>query len=60
MQAQLIDKIDEAFISPSPSALNIVKQVYERFAEADLNGFLELCADDIEWLVNGPAVLAKC
>ncbi len=38
----------------------IVRQVYERFGEGDLEGFLALCADDIEWTVNGPASLRKC
>lgn len=46
--------------SPMPTTLAIVKQAYDRFAEGDLIGFLELCADDIEWVVNGPAALVKC
>jgi len=41
-------------------ALDIAKAVYERFAEGDIAGFLDLCADDIEWVVNGPATLEKC
>lgn len=42
------------------SALEVVKDVYNRFAENDIAGFLQLCADDIEWVVNGPATLEKC
>lgn len=42
------------------TALDIVKAVYARFGEGDLDGFLNLCADDIEWVVNGPASLEKC
>jgi len=30
----------------------LVKEVYRRFSENDIDGFL--CADDIEWVVNGP------
>ena len=41
-------------------AEDIVRQVYGRFAEGDIEGFLKLCADDIEWVVNGPATLDKC
>lgn len=43
-----------------PTPLEVVKDVYGRFAEGDLEGFLGLCADDIEWVVNGPPHLAKC
>ena len=39
---------------------DIVKEVYRRFAEGDIDGFLKLCADDVEWVVNGPANLEKC
>ena len=42
------------------SALEIVKDVYSRFAEGDIDGFLNLCAENIEWVVNGPANLEKC
>ena len=42
------------------AALEVVKQVYERFAEGDLDGFLKLCSEDIEWVVNGPSRLEKC
>jgi ketosteroid isomerase-like protein len=41
-------------------SLQIVKEIYRRFAEGDLEGFLSLCANDIEWVVNGPAELEKC
>lgn len=41
-------------------ALDVVKQVYERLGEGDIPGFLGLCAEDIEWVVNGPAALEKC
>lgn len=42
------------------TALEVVKTVYSRFAEGDIAGFLSLCTDNIEWVVNGPASLAKC
>ena len=41
-------------------ALETVQAVYDRFAQGDIDGFLALCADDIEWVVNGPALLEKC
>jgi ketosteroid isomerase-like protein len=40
--------------------LEIVKDVYNCFAKGDIDGFLALCADDIEWVVNGPVNLEKC
>lgn len=43
-----------------PTPLEVVKDVYDRFAESDIAGFLTLCADNIEWVVNGPASLEKC
>ena len=43
-----------------PTPLQVVKNVYQRFAEGDIDGFLAICADDIEWVVNGPATLKKC
>jgi uncharacterized protein len=39
---------------------DIVRDVYKRFSEGDIEGFLNLCADDIEWVVNGPSTLEKC
>jgi len=42
------------------SALEVVKDVYDRFSKGDIDGFLALCGDDIEWVVNGPASLEKC
>ena len=42
------------------TALEVVKDVYNRFAEQDIAGFLSLCAGNIEWVVNGPATLEKC
>ena len=42
------------------TALNIIKDVYNRFSEGDITGFLGLCADNIDWVVNGPATLEKC
>jgi len=42
------------------TALEVAKDVYARFAEGDIAGFLSLCANDIEWVVNGPAALEKC
>jgi len=41
-------------------SLKVVKAVYDRFAHNDIEGFLALCSDDIEWVVNGPASLEKC
>jgi len=41
-------------------SVDVVKQVYERFAQNDLEGFLKLCAKNIEWVVNGPGDLEKC
>ena len=41
-------------------AVNIVKKVYECFGKGDINGFLELCEENIEWVVNGPYLLEKC
>jgi uncharacterized protein len=43
-----------------PTALEVARDVYRRFAEGDIAGFLNLCAEDIEWVVNGPATLEKC
>ena len=42
------------------TALEVVKDVYNCFAEGDIAGFLSLCADDIEWVVNGPVTLEEC
>lgn len=42
------------------SALDVVKGVYDRFSVGDLDGFLALCDEHIEWVVNGPATLEKC
>ncbi len=42
------------------SALEIVKGVYDCFAKEDIDGFLALCDENIEWVVNGPASLEKC
>jgi len=38
----------------------VVREIYQRFLESDIEGFLKLCAADIEWVVNGPATLEKC
>jgi uncharacterized protein len=44
-----------------PNTLELVKEVYRRrFSQNDIDGFLVLCADDIEWVVNGPPTLEKC
>ena len=40
--------------------LKVVEDVYRRFGEGDIDGFLALCADEIEWVVNGPSNLEKC
>ncbi len=29
-------------------------------AEGDFEGFLKLCSEDIEWVVNDPSTLEKC
>ncbi len=42
------------------TALDVVKDVYFRFGEGDITGFLGLCAANIEWVVNGPQNLEKC
>ena len=41
-------------------SLEIAKAVYDRFARKDVDGFLALCSEDIEWVVNGPTSLEKC
>ena len=41
-------------------AVDIVRDVYRRFRAGDIEGFLNLCAQDIEWVVNGPGTLEKC
>ncbi len=33
---------------------DVVRNVYQRFSGNDIEGFLILCADNIEWVVNGP------
>ena len=38
----------------------VVKKLYNCFADGDIDGFLALCADNIEWVVNGPANPEKC
>ena len=42
------------------SARAVVELVYAKFAEGDFAGFLSLCSEDIEWVVNGPSELDKC
>lgn len=42
------------------SVLDVAKRAYECFAEGDPDGFLALCADDVEWVVNGPVGVATC
>jgi uncharacterized protein len=42
------------------TALEVVKDVYNCFAKDDIAGFLNLCACNIEWVVNGPTTLEKC
>jgi len=41
------------------AAREIVSDVYKCFSEGDIEGFLALCADEIEWVVNGPPTLEK-
>ncbi|WP_339132669.1 MAG: nuclear transport factor 2 family protein [Candidatus Electrothrix sp. GW3-4] len=42
------------------SPLHIVQDVYKKFTAGDFEGFLELCDEKIEWVVNGPDALEKC
>jgi len=42
------------------TAIELVKEGYKCFSEGDINGLLALCADDVEWVTNGPASLDKC
>lgn len=41
-------------------SVEVAKAVYDRFANGDIEGFLSLCSEDIEWVVNGPTSLEKC
>lgn len=41
-------------------SVEVAKRVYERFGAGDIEGFLKLCAEDIEWVVNGPGSFEKC
>ena len=34
--------------------------LYDCFAKGDIDGFLSLCDENIEWVVNGPTSLKKC
>ena len=44
----------------SEANITVVQEVFKRFSEGDLPGFLNLCADDIEWDHRGPnSPLAK-
>jgi ketosteroid isomerase-like protein len=40
--------------------VDIVKNIYDCFSRGDLDGFIQICDEDIEWVVNGPASLEKC
>ncbi|GAA4651366.1 hypothetical protein GCM10023116_36500 [Kistimonas scapharcae] len=42
------------------SPVDTVKTVYDSFSRGDLDGFLQICDEEIEWVVNGPASLEKC
>ena len=42
------------------SPLHIVQEVYSKFSAEDFEGILDLCDDNIEWVVNGPETLEKC
>ena len=42
------------------SPVDIVKHVYDCFSKGDLEGFIQMCDENIEWVVNGPASLEKC
>ena len=38
----------------SEANITVVQEAFKRFSEGDLPGFLNLCADDIEWDHRGP------
>ncbi len=38
----------------SEANITVVQEAFMRFSEGDLPGFLNLCADDIEWDHRGP------
>ena len=40
-------------------SLEVVKQVYECVTRGDMEGILGHCAEDVEWVVNGPADLER-
>jgi len=42
------------------TAVELVKEGYKCFSEGDVEGLLALCADEIEFVANGPASLEKC
>lgn len=54
-----VKQISQALLRHTMS-LEIVRDIYRRFSDGDLEGFLALCAPDIEWVVNGPSELEKC
>lgn len=41
-------------------AKDVAEQVYARFGAGDIDGFLDLCSEEVEWVVNGPHQLEKC
>ncbi|MCW5207120.1 nuclear transport factor 2 family protein [Desulfobulbus sp. US1] len=42
------------------SPLHVVQEVYSKISAGDLEGFLELCDENVEWVVNGPEALERC
>ncbi|KEI72629.1 nuclear transport factor 2 family protein [Endozoicomonas elysicola] len=40
--------------------LEVTQTIYQLFSEGNLAGFIDLCHEDIHWVVNGPADLKKC
>ena len=42
------------------NALEVVKTLYGCYEQDDLDGFIRMCDDNIEWVINGPANLEQC
>lgn len=40
--------------------IEVVRTMYRKFSEGDLDAVLNLCADDVEWVVNGPVSTPQC
>jgi len=42
------------------TANELVREGYKCFSEGNIDGLLALCADDVEFVSNGPASIKKC